>query len=314
MLKKGLVLAGMVLLVLLSISGVSSFTAGGAARAALDATPTPTPLPDPVNGSLDLNAVSKIDLSAYPVIPEIDAHAQQIYQQGLAQGNDPHAFIKIGDCMTDNPYFLNPIGDGKYNLGPYTDLQKVIDYFISGDQNSFSRTSQAAAAGFNAASVLDSMWANPKFCEANETPLGCEFRAMHPSLALIMFGTNDVQYLNETQFDFFLRSVVVATLRNGTLPILSTFPQRPEFPDKAKLYNQIVVQVALDYDVPLINLWQALVALPNQGIDSTKTTHLSTPADSSAVCMFVDDNLKAGFTVRNLVTLQTLEAVLKTQP
>ena len=81
--------------------------------------------------------------------------------------------------------------------------------------------SQAAAGGFNTASILDSMWANPEFCEAGESPLSCEFRITQPSIALIMFGTNDVFYLDEAQYDYFLRSIIVETIRNGTLPIRS---------------------------------------------------------------------------------------------
>jgi hypothetical protein len=58
-------------------------------------------------------------------------------------------------------------------------------------------------------------------------------------------------------------------------------------------------------------LWLALESLPNQGIDHEETTRMSAPA-SGAVCYFLGPNLEAGFTVRNLVTLQTLDAVLKT--
>ncbi|MBI5957591.1 MAG: SGNH/GDSL hydrolase family protein [Chloroflexi bacterium] len=212
--------------------------------------------------------------------------------------------------MTDNPFFLIPIGEDDYDLGEYSSLAPVISYFVDDDLDSFARKSQAAAGGFNAASILDSLWANPEFCEAGETPLECEFRAVQPSIALIMFGTNDVFYLNEAQFDFFLRSIVVQTIRNGTLPIMSTFPHRPEFPEKSVLYNQLVALIATEYDVPLINLWQALSTLPNQGIDPEDTTHLSTP-ESGAVCYFIDENMQAGFTVRNLLTLQTLDVVLQ---
>jgi hypothetical protein len=70
-----------------------------------------------------------------------------------------------------------------------------------------------------------------------------------------------------------------------------------------------VAQIAQDYDVPLINLWLALEPLPNQGIDPVETTHMSVPEDG-AVCYFIGPNLQAGFTVRNLLTLQTLDAVL----
>jgi hypothetical protein len=300
----GVCLAGLIIALAL-VMGTSS-----PAGAAPEATPTLAPLPDPVMGSLDLEAVAGIDLSAYPIIPEISEHARLIYQDGLAEGSDPHAFVKVGDCMTHNPNFLIPIGQGGYALGEYASLKQVIDYFSGSEQNSFSRESQAAAGGFNAASVLDSMWANPEFCQAGESPLTCESRIMRPSVALIMFGTNDVQYLTEEQFDFSLRSVVVATIRNGTLPILSTFPERPEFPEKSLLFNQIVVQIAQDYDIPLINLWRALEPLPNKGIDAEETTAMSVPQDGG-VCTFSGPNLEAGFTVRNLVTLQTLDAVLK---
>lgn len=272
--------------------------------------PTPAPLTDPTMGEFDIEEVNALDLHAYPEIPSITDYAQQVYKQALEQGSDPHSFIKVGDCMTDNPYFLRPIGAGDYALGDYEHLQRVVDHFITSEHDAFSRISQASAAGFNAASILDSLWANPEACESGETPLACEIRAMQPSIALIMFGTNDVFYLDESQFDFFLRSIVVETLRSDVLPILSTFPHRPEFPDKSILYNQIVVHVALDYDIPLINLWRALETLPNQGVDPEDPTHLSAPT-SGAVCHFLGENMRSGFTVRNLLTLETLNAVLE---
>jgi hypothetical protein len=271
------------------------------------------PIPDqPELGAIDLGAIAEIDLEAYPLVPKIGTYAQAIYQAGLEQGNDPHTFVKVGDCMTDNPYFLIPIGEGEYDLGGYTDLQTTIDYFIEGDQNSFSRVSQAALGGFNAASVLDSTWVNQDFCEASESPLACEFQHMTPSIALIMFGTNDVFYLSEEMFDYFLRQVVIETIKNGTLPIMSTFPQRPEVPEKSILFNQIVANIATEYELPMINLWLALESLPNQGVDPVETTHMTTPQDSANVCYFIGDNLEAGFTMRNLLTLQTLDAVLET--
>lgn len=300
----GLVLAGLVVLCL-GLMGQGYLSVG----AVPSETPVLTIVPDPVMGAIDLTAVSQIDLRHYPELPALSTHAKLIYREALAQGSDPRMFIKVGDCMTANPYFLLPIGEGAYGLGEYADLQVVIDHFTRDDLNPFSRQSQAAAGGFNAASVLDSLWANPEFCEPGETPLACEMRITRPSIALIMFGTNDVFYLSETQFDFFLRAIVVETIRHAALPVLSTFPQRPEFPEKSVLYNQIVVQVASDYDIPLINLWAALEHLPNAGVDPQETTHMSVPP-SGAVCHFVGENMQAGFTVRNLLTLQMLAVVL----
>lgn len=299
----------------LSLGAVIVIAAGsliGAGSVWAQDAPTPTALPvaDPVEGVLDEARVAAVDLYALPLVPEIGENALAIYANGLARGSDPRSFIKVGDCMTDNPYFLRPLGAGDYALGEYADLQPVIDHYAAGAENPFARLSQAAAGGFNAASLLDSLWANPEFCEAGETPLACELRLMQPSVALIMFGTNDVFYLDAAQFDYFLRGIVAETIRGGALPVLSTFPHRPEFPDKAVLYNQVVVRIAEDYDVPLINLWRALEPLPNQGVDPEETTHMSAPA-SGAVCHFIGENLQAGFTVRNLLTLQTLDALLQ---
>jgi hypothetical protein len=261
-------------------------------------------------GAFDPASVSDVDLSALPIIPEISKRAWLIYQDGLARGNNPRTFAKVGDCMTDDPNFLFPLGEGNFDLGDYASLQTVLDHYVDGDLNSFARKSQAAAGGFNSSSILDSMWANPEFCQAGENPLTCEFRVMKPSVALIMFGTNDAYYLTEAQFDFFLRSIIVETIRSGTLPILSTFPLRPEFPDKSILYNQIVAQAAQDYDVPLINLWHALDPLPDHGVDPVDTTHMTAPEDGKAA-YFTAENLQKGFTMRNLVTLQTLEVLLQ---
>jgi len=296
-------------LILVALVALAALTVGGALAQA--PAPSPTPLPDPTPGSLDREAAAAVDLAALPVIPEINEHARAIYQDALDHGRSPHSFAKVGDCMTHNPYFLLPIGAGEYDLGDYPELAPVIAHYQQGEPDPFARVSEAAAGGFNAASVLDALWANPEQCAPGETPLACEFRAMQPSVALIMFGTNDVQTLDEAQFDYFLRSTVVETLRQHVLPVLSTFPQRPEYPEKALLFNQIVARVAQDYDVPLINLWRALDPLPNQGVDPQDTTHLTTPADGALVCAFVGPNLEAGFTVRNLVTLQTLGALME---
>ena len=299
---------GWALALTVGVLGALALSTGGHV-VALAPSPTPTPIPEPVQGALDETALAEIDLMALPEVQEISEAALGLYARALAAGRDAQMFIKVGDCMTANPYFLLPIGAGDYDLGEYADLQRVVDFFSGGEADAFARESQAAAGGFNAASVVDSLWANPQFCEQGETPLACEIRLANPSIALIMFGTNDVQYLNAEQFDYFLRQVVVQTMRADVLPILSTFPPRPEFPEQGQLFNRIVAQVAQDYDVPLINLWRALEPLPHQGVDPDDPTHLTTPAEGGA-CYFVGENLQSGFAVRNLLTLRALDAVL----
>jgi hypothetical protein len=240
-----------------------------------------------------------------------------LYRAGLAKGNSPHVFSKLGDCMTENEYFLTPFDAKNYDLGTYGDLQAVIDQFAGvparqGDwqQDSFATTGLAAARGFNVAGPLDPTWANPKWCENGESPAACEYRVAKPSLAIIMFGTNDATYTEAATYDYYLRTLVALTLDNGVVPLLNTFPTRPEAADKSLLLNQIVVKVATDYGVPLVNLNRALEGLPNHGVDPQDTIHLSVPTDKR-VDVFSAQNLQAGFTVRNLVTLQALQALLQ---
>ena len=222
--------------------------------------------------------------------------------------------------MTENEYFLAPFGAKNYDLGEYTDLQAVINQFADvpvrpdeGTADSFTVVGLAAARGFNVAGPLDPTWANPKWCQAGESPAACEYRVAKPSLAIIMFGTNDATYTEAPTYDYYLRTLVALTLDSGVVPLLNTFPTRPEAPEKSLLLNQIVVKVALDYGVPLINLNRALEALPHQGVDPQDTIHLSVPADKR-VDVFSAQNLQFGFTVRNLVTLQALQAVLAAVP
>jgi hypothetical protein len=271
----------------------------------------------PELGKFNASSVSDIKLDTVPITPTVNSAMREVYQAGLKSGNNPHVFAKLGDCMTENPWFLGPFSQGKYDLGEYANLKTVIDQYIGvssrgGEwkQDSFATIGLASAGGFNVAAPLDSTWADPKWCTAGESPLACEYRVSKPSIAIIMFGTNDVNYTDADTFNYYLRTIISSTLDYNIVPILSTFPTRPEDPAKSLLLNQIVVRVAQDYEIPLVNLNRALEALPNQGVNPQNTTHLTTPPDKR-VDVFTPANLKTGFTLRNLLTLQALDAVLR---
>ena len=42
------------------------------------------------------------------MIPAVSARAIALYQAGLAAGNNPRAFSKIGDCQNITSHFLGP--------------------------------------------------------------------------------------------------------------------------------------------------------------------------------------------------------------
>jgi hypothetical protein len=295
-------------------------------EAEVEAFPTPTPevldnaavgpdLTPPTLGDFDPATVADIDIEAYPVMPEVTDHAREIFAAGRAAGLNPRRFSKIGDCMTAAEWFLTPFGTGEHDLGEYTSLQPVLDFFggiPARDEgftaDSFANPGLSTASGFNAASVLDPAWADPEWCQPNESPLACEYRVTRPGIAIVMFGTNDVFFLEAHEFDFHYRNVILATLEANILPVLNTFPVRPEFPEQSLLFNQIIIRIAEDYDLPLVNLYLALQALPDQGVDTTETIHLTVPADGNAGILD-EEHLTAGYTFRNLITLQALDVL-----
>lgn len=278
----------------------------------------------PVFGQFDPNSTKDIDVAAQPVLPVITPairdNLRATFELGKTKGNNARVFAKLGDCMTENEFFLGPIGDGQFDLGEFGSLKPAVDNFLgvstrsasgkSWDKDSFATVGLASAGGYNVAGPLDPTWTNPEWCNPEESPMGCEYRVSKPSIAVIMFGTNDVNATDLPTYDYYLRSIISQTLDTGIIPILNTFPTRPENVEKSRQLNQIVVKVAQDYAIPLVNLNRALDDLPNDGVDPNDTTHLSAPADK-AVDVFSKDNLQYGFTVRNLVTLQALDAVLQ---
>lgn len=254
-------------------------------------------------GDYNLDLVAGIDLAAFPVVGHATANARAIFVDGQAKGNNRHVVAKVGDCSTEHWYFLKPLAWGDYLLGAYGGLQAVIDHF----GESFGYDSQADHNGFNSNTVIAPEWGNPAVCQPGESPLKCEFRLHKPSVAIIMFGTSDLLVMAPSEFDLFMRTIVEQSIEAGVIPILSTFPGNLNFWNHTILYNKIVVRIALDYDIPLINLWLALESLPNHGLEPDGF-HLGESAYGTA-CILTQPYLQYGYPMRNLVTLQTLDAV-----
>lgn len=269
-------------------------------------------LTPPEKGSFDPASVTDIDLNEYAIVPEVTDHARLIYTAGQVAGQNQDVFSKVGDCMSETQYFMVPFSTDDYDLGDYQALAATIGYFsatpVRDEFTAFSAPSLAAASGFNSASVLDGIWSDPTVCDLDESPLACEYRLSNPAFSVIMFGTNDLFFISEADFDYYMRQIVLETIESNIVPILSTFPTRLEDPEKSVFYNQIIVGIARDYDLPLINLWSAVEPLDNRGIDPIDPTHLSIP-ESGSTGILDDENLAYGYTTRNLITLQALASL-----
>lgn len=256
---------------------------------ALFTPPTPTATPRPTLGPEDWKYL--------PVIPEISSTATQIYQYGVALGNNPRAFSKIGDCGSTPAWFLGDFDRGPkyYTLGQYTDLEQVIGVF----QGSYSRTSLAAKSGFNASSIFSPLWSDPEQCQPGEAPLACEYRIHRPSIAFIMLGSNDVYHPDD--FEPQMRQIIELSIGQGIIPILSTKADNLEGDGSI---NATIARLAQEYDIPLWNYWRAVQDLPDQGLqeDGVHITWASNQFDNPY-------NMSRGWPIRNLNALQVLEAI-----
>jgi hypothetical protein len=245
------------------------------------------------------------------ITPAIRYAMRAIIEKGKKLGNNIRVFSKVGDCQTALPAFMSPFSWGNYNLGQYGYLQSVIDYFKVSPRpdvaNSFDASSFAAHNGFNSSAVLQPEFADPSRCNAGERPLDCEYRLNKPGVAIIMFGTADVVVMTPKQFDNFMRIIVKETLDQGIIPLLSTFPENPALAEKSRQMNQLVVKLAREKNLPLMNLADALKPLANWGLESDGIHLTLPPGDAAGV--FTPENLQYGYTVRNLIVLQSLNVV-----
>ncbi len=240
-----------------------------------------------------------------PVVPDhISPRVLEIYQRGLAMGNNPNAFSKVGDCNSTIPYFLANYDGGSdaYNLGEYESLQPTIDYF----NGSYGRKSLVAKVGMSTAGALASLWSDWKQCGSNETPLDCEYRIQRPSFAIISLGTNEALEIkrDKAPFEPRLRRIIEHSIDQGVVPILSTKADN----DEGDHYiNQVTARLALEYDLPLWNYWKAVQPLPQHGLRDA--AHLTAAPTRSFADFSNPEYLTYGWQVRNLTALQVLDLV-----
>ncbi|OGO08958.1 MAG: hypothetical protein A3K46_05555 [Chloroflexi bacterium RBG_13_60_9] len=278
--------------------------------------PSPFPTREPavsptLTATIFLSPTPETPLPSYPNITLPDRERlRAIFTSGARGGMRSGIFSKVGDSITANGYFLAPFGTGDYALGGYGYLQEVIGYYLREDAyegNSFVHDSFSARTSWRAEHVLDPARARPP-CEAGESPLGCECRLVQPAVAVIMLGTNDVMAgTGIGDYRETLHKIVIHMLNRGVIPILTTLPVLRG--KDAEPYNAVIRDLAQRWDIPLIDLSIALAGLPNAGL-SPDGVHLSwiEPAVLEA------PYLNHGMTVRNLLTLQALDAVWRSFP
>jgi uncharacterized protein YraI len=250
-------------------------------------------------------AAMEAQLVTVPIVPGVTARARDLYSAAIRAGRNAHRFTKIGDCNSENVAFMYGFDWNNYSLGNYPNLQGTIEYF----SGSFAQPSVAGKVGYSAVTVTDALWSDAKLCRQGEAPVWCELRTSNAAMVVIMFGANDISILTPERYESAMRRILDLSIQANVLPIVSTFPTDPAQPErwaKSLQLNLITVNLAREYDIPLINFWLAAKALPSAGM-SADNAHLTTHSGSSIV--FDGSENTFGFTMRNLVVLQTLDAM-----
>lgn len=261
------------------------------------------------------------------VVPVIDAalksRLQEVYAKGQALGNRSNVFSRIGDSITASNLFLTPIGCGNYSLAGHTGLGAAIAYYgaytdsswssagLCGRVNPFTRKSACAVSGWSAIHALTL----PGYCpDRSLKALRCELLRARPSIALIMFGTNDLEHYSAATFRSSLDSIAKGCLSAGVIPVLSTIPHRYDITSRARLvipFNQIIVDAAAANRIPAWNYWLALErpGMVGGGI-SADGIHPNAWGGSDSA-NFGAQGLRYGYNQRNFTALQVLEKITR---
>ena len=255
---------------------------GAVVQGSLDAVPVLTPtIATPYRGYV-----------GYPQwIPTITPQMKAIYRGSVNYGKDLGMFTVVGDCNALPPIYLQRIAVGEFNLARAPGMQATVAHFA----NSFSRVSQAVNGGFNAEAMMDPDWANHAICDKNVGPFACEVWVSRASVVFIEVGTGD-QYTWK-DFESNYRPLIEHALSKSVLPVLVTKADDLEARSGALsgYINDVIRRLAGEYNVPLLDFWQASRTLPNNGlIDEGGLNFHLTPA---------------GRDLHLVATLQTLDAI-----
>jgi hypothetical protein len=254
------------------------------------------------------------DVTAYPTLPDIGELVEAlrpVYENGVFnQGKRNNVFSAAGDDPVNSVEFLDDLASGNYDLGNYGALQPVIDFYnaqpahdaLGDPAMSFNVQSAATGDGWTIEDLFNPNVA-PDFCAPGETPLDCELRLSRPSVLFVSFSAANATATPPDVFRANLQQVVNTALAGGVIPVLATIPDDGAVDaDTLAQYNQAMVEIALESEVPLWNLYATMQEAP-AGVYAVGGFG---PGD------FSDAALTAGVNRRNLHTLFILQSIQQT--
>ncbi|MDX1413466.1 MAG: LysM peptidoglycan-binding domain-containing protein [Candidatus Promineifilaceae bacterium] len=246
--------------------------------------------------NVTVNGLSETSFIIMPAA--VKQNAEQIFNRGQELGRNSGAFSVVGDSTTEIPFFLARFDRGPYNLGEYQYLQSVIDYF----KGSFARDSASVRVGLHSYTLFDPIWADKAVCMANEAALACEIRLNNPSVIIFRLGSNDVGV--PELFEESMSQAVAYAIDRGVIPIIGTKADRFEGSNQN---NEILRQIATDYQVPLWDYDVVAATIDGRGLDADGV-HMTT--------FYLHDYTRPeayqrGHAMHNLTALMVLDTIWK---
>jgi hypothetical protein len=259
--------------------------------------------------------------------PAVSSHLEKIASRGARLGNQPGVFAKIGDSITASPSFLQALACRRPQLGGRSELRETLEFFATtavprGSEeagcevsDSYSRVGVAAVPGWRAVDALSRLEASP---ECGDLPaVSCELQLLRPSVALIMFGTNDLTDFTAVQFRRDLARVTRLVSDAGTIPVISTIPPRGRWPFSQRVarFNEEIAALAENRALPLWNYWRQMTepGVPHQGLGDDGV-HPSVLCPPCTAIDFRSAGLRQGYSLRNLGALLVLDRLRRYVP
>ena len=264
---------------------------------------------DDTTATDDAAAVTSDPLPAFDAATT--AHVNDLIAIGQMRGNRRNVFAKIGDSITESRAFLYACGSGALDLGEHADLFDTVLYFrevnVDPDFNSLERPSMSAAGGWT---VLDAL------AGGDQSPAAQELALLRPQWALVMYGTNDLEHDPDPgSFRTHMNELLDLVEAQGVVPVVSTIPprlDREDYAGRVPAYNAAIRDLAATRHVPLVDFWQALQSLPNNGLDTDGIHPTANMTDGFYdACNMTSSGLASGYDVRNWLSLTMLQRLTR---
>ena len=238
-----------------------------------------------------------------PLTDYVADNLRDIAQLGPALRED--VFLKAGASSTVSYSALHCFSGDNVDLGEHDHLEPTLSFFLGGDAagtDPFDRATEAAQSGRGAGWCIS----------GSPSPLQTEVTAVDPRIALVHYGTNDMNFgvtYASAAYPYYANMNVLldSLIEQGIIPVVFGITHREDSASANRwvaTYNAINRGLAQARQIPFIDMFEAIDPLPNHGL-SSDGLHLQ--GYDGGPCVLTSEGLEFGYNMRNLISLQGLD-------